>query len=161
MSSGVDFESADEMGRVQVYGFLLGGDLQKGYRARLLIPLSALEVSLGLQDVIFHEFLPEILVQLHAESIKREMVGRSMAADAPNQRTALDGEPVTGAQNLALAMLGREGPLHDHEIALRLGRGLMDVRSILSHLRQRGLVRCQPDDTWTVAKPLDPPVTRP
>lgn len=161
MSSGPDFESADDLGRVVIYGFLLSGDVTKGYRARAIIPLTFPELQHGCRDVVFGELLPEILVQLHAEMIKREMIANAIAAGAPDRRTAHDGESVTGAQNRILAILGAEGPMADHALGLRLGCGLMAMRAILATLQERGLVRCRPDDLWSVAKPLDPPITRP
>jgi hypothetical protein len=80
MSSGVDFSEADDMGRVVVYGFLLSGDVTKGYRARAILPLTYAEVAYGCQEVIFHEYLPEILVQLHAEAVKRGLLSSASAA---------------------------------------------------------------------------------
>lgn len=161
MSSGPDFEAADDLGRVVIYGFLLSGDVEKGYRARAIIPLTYAEISYGCQDIVAGPYLPEMLVQIHAEMIKRELLASASAAGAPDRRQALDGDPITATQNRILALLGAEGPTADHTLGLRLGVGLMAVRAILSTLQERGLVRCLPDDRWSVAKPLDPPITRP
>jgi hypothetical protein len=73
---------ADEQGRAVAHGYVITGDDTSGYRARLLVGLTAQEAQWGCVEVLFADSLADLLAQAQAQKIVRSMVGLSQTAAA-------------------------------------------------------------------------------
>lgn len=65
----------DLKGRASAHGFAITGDDTSGYRAHLLVGLTAQEATYGCVELLYAESLADLLVLAHAEKIKRSMIG--------------------------------------------------------------------------------------
>lgn len=81
--------SQDMQGRATAHGYLITGNDGVGFRARADVPLTASEVTYGVQDLLFADNLADICALARAELIKRsqvslaaELTARTLAPDA-------------------------------------------------------------------------------
>jgi hypothetical protein len=70
----------DEQGRAIAHGFVITGDDKAGYRARILVGLTALEAQWGCVEIMWADSLADLLAQARAQMVLRSMVGHAAAA---------------------------------------------------------------------------------
>lgn len=64
-------------GRAEAHGYVLSGSDAQGYRARIVVPLTADEVAYGCEEILFSESLADLLARTQAQKIIRSMVGQA------------------------------------------------------------------------------------